>query len=208
VRMPAPRTRRPVPRRAPGRGRRVPSALATAILAALVAACGSSTLFPSASTAGPSGTASAGPSVAATPLPGGLPADACTVVTAGDVVAAFGGSVSTATPSAAGTCRFEITGAMKAGQPGPGPALIAVGFTTTYTPFADVQGLFGDAVSKIDSLGSEAWYGLRAVHVKVPGGELVVSGAYLGVFDAATLRQSTIDLAKSVAARLGSSAPG
>jgi hypothetical protein len=172
-----------------------------ALVAALVAACNGEALEASAEP-GESGGPSGGPTIVPTALPGGLPGDACTVVTVADVVASFGGSVEPGTPAADHTCRFALSGDLKAGRPGPGAVEVSVGVGADYFTYAQARGLFGDVVSKVDGLGSEAWYALRAVHVKVKGGQLVVAGAYPGALDAAAVRQSTLDLAKLVAGRL------
>jgi len=62
--------------------------------------------------------------------------------------------------------------------------------------------LFGDAVTKVDGLGTDAWYALTAVHAKIAGGELVVSGAGLGNFNRDTLKADAITLAKTILAHL------
>jgi len=62
--------------------------------------------------------------------------------------------------------------------------------------------IFGDAVTKVDGLGTEAWYGLTAVHAKIAGGELVVSGFWVGNFSRDTPKADTITLAKTILAHL------
>ena len=62
--------------------------------------------------------------------------------------------------------------------------------------------LFGDSVTKVDGLGTEAWYALDTVHVKIAGGELAVVALWIGNFDKAIIQKDTITLAKAILARL------
>ena len=81
-------------------------------------------------------------------------------------------------------------------------ATVGVSFSKKYTIYDTVRMLFGDTVTKVDGLGTEAWYGLTAVHAKFAGGELVVGGFWVGNFNRDTIRQDTITLAKTILARL------
>ena len=62
--------------------------------------------------------------------------------------------------------------------------------------------LFGDAVTKVDGLGTDAWYALTAVHAKIAGGEIAVAGLWVGNFNRDTLKADTITLTKTILARL------
>jgi hypothetical protein len=77
-----------------------------------------------------------------------------------------------------------------------------VSFGDKYTIYDTAKMLFGDTVTKVDGLGTEAWYGLTAVHAKIAGGELVVSGLWVGNFNRDTIRTDTITLAKTILAHL------
>ena len=69
--------------------------------------------------------------------------------------------------------------------------------------YATVKPLMGDAVAKVDGLGSEAYYASvgNLLHVQVPGGMLTI-GSNADLPDKAIQQQSAIALAKAVIARL------
>ena len=54
----------------------------------------------------------------------------------------------------------------------------------------------------MDGLGTDAWYGLTAVHAQIAAGELVVGGLWVGNFDRSILTADTISLAKIILPRL------
>lgn len=89
-----------------------------------------------------SGSPSTAPAVTATPTavgssPGtaGNPSSACSVATKTDVEAAFGGSSTEGQAGDFSVCTFEVSGALKAGNPGD-PLGLRVFFDTKYVPFA------------------------------------------------------------------------
>ena len=100
-----------------------------------------------------------------------------------------------------GHCAFEVSGTIHAGPNVSVPGFVGVSFVDRYTIYDTAKMLFGDAVTKVDGLGTEAWYALTAVHAKVAGGELVVSGLWVGNFNRDTLKADTITLAKTILAR-------
>ena len=188
------------------------------VLAAALAACGgASSPAPAGSsgtpTAVPSGTAgsaatagapaSGAPSTNGSSNTGGNPSDACSVVAKADVEAAFGGSSTDGTVDSSKVCTFEVSGTLKAGQPGESPLRLRVFFDVHYVTYATVKPMLGDAVVKVDGLGSEAYYTSQGnlLHVQVPGGMLTI-GSNADLPDKAIQQQSTIDLAKTVIARL------
>lgn len=124
------------------------------------------------------------------------------MVTAADVEAAFGGSSSTGKIDENGHCAFEVSGDIHAGTNKGGPGFVVVSFSDLYSTFDREKLLFGDLVTKVDGLGTEAWYGLSAVHVKIAGGELVVGGLWVANVDKSVIQADTITLAKTILPRL------
>lgn len=149
-----------------------------------------------------SSSAFASSSPAASTGAGTIPADECSVVTKADVEAAFGGSSSAGTIDENGHCTFDVSGTIHAGPNAGLPGTVGVSFGDKFDPYDTAKFLFGDAVTKVDGLGTEAWYGLTAVHAKIPGGELVVGGLWVANVDKAIVEKDTITLAKAILARL------
>jgi hypothetical protein len=133
---------------------------------------------------------------------GAIPSDECSVVTKADVEAAFGGSTSAGRIDENGHCTFDVSGTIHAGPNVSVPGTVGVSFSDKYTVYDTARMLFGDTVTKVDGLGTEAWYGLTAVHAKIAGGELVVAGFWVGDFNRDTITRDTITLAKAILARL------
>ena len=132
---------------------------------------------------------------------GAIPSDQCSVVTRADVEAAFGGSSSAGKLDENGHCTFDVSGTIHAGPNVSVPGTVGVSFGKTFSTYDRAKVIFGDAVTKVDGLGTEAWYGLTAVHAKIAAGELVVSGFWVGNFNRDTLKADTITLAKTILAR-------
>lgn len=126
------------------------------------------------------------------------------MVTKAAVEAAFGGSSTDGKAGLAGMCTFDVSGKLKAGDPGNSPLGLRVFFDAKYVPYATIKASLGDAVTKIDGLGAEAYYAaaLGTFHVQVPGGMLTIGEKNQDLLDKAILQQSTIDLAKAILARL------
>ncbi len=133
---------------------------------------------------------------------GTIPTDECSVVTRADVEAAFGGSSSVGTIDEHGHCTFEVSGAIHAGPAPVVPGSVLVSFGNKYTVYDTAKMLFGDTITKVDGLGTDAWYGLTAVHAKIAGGEVAVAGLWVGNFNRDTLKADTITLTKTILARL------
>ena len=192
------------------------------LAAATLAACsGGAATTPgassgaAASTQAPSGAPASSPANAASSPPsspaastgtsagtGANPSDECSVVTRADVEAAFGGTSSAGKIDENGHCAFEVSGTIHAGPNVSVPGFVGVSFGDTFDPYETAKMLFGDAVTKLDGLGTDAWYALTAVHAKVAGGELVVSGLWVGNFNRDTLKADTITLTKTILAGL------
>ncbi len=178
------------------------------MLAAGLAACGGGgSPAPAASsgvaTAAPSGApASAVPSAGGSAHAGGILSDACSVVTKADVEAAFGGSSTAGTVDENGACAFRISGALKAVGAAAIPARLNVSLNADYSTYAIMKEGLGDTVTKIDGLGSDAWYWMGSLHVQIPGGGLAIIVTLIGSVDSAVRQQNTIDFAKVILARL------
>ena len=192
------------------------AAIGALVVAAVVAACGggtgatpgaSSGAVPSAvsSAAASSLTdakASAAPSTGTGAGAGAHPSDPCSVVTRAEVEAAFGGSSTAGTIDENGKCAFDVSGAIHAGPKPVVPGSVAVSFGNAFTNYDRAKVVLGDAITKVDGLGTDAWYGLTAVHAKVAGGELVVAGFWVGTFDRDILKTDTITLTKAILGHL------
>ena len=123
-------------------------------------------------------------------------------MTRADVEAAFGGSSSVGKIDENGHCTFEVSGTIHAGPNASVPGSVLVSFGDTFDPYDTAKMLFGDAVTKVDGLGTDAWYALTAVHAKIAGGEIAVAGLWVGNFNRDTLKADTITLTKTILARL------
>ncbi len=201
---------RPLPRRA------VPLALALGLAFVLGACSGSSSPGPSSTGSAPqesaATTATATPAaLSSSSTTGGNPSSTCSVTTKADVEAAFGGSSTEGQAGDYGVCTFDVSGALKAGDPGD-PLGLRVFFDAKYVSFATAKSLMTqagqpDAVTAIDGLGTEAYYSAdlgtgSLLHVQVPGGMLTLGMKNGDLLDGAIVKQSAIDLAKAVLARL------
>jgi hypothetical protein len=189
------------------------AAIGAVLVASIVAACGggtsatSSGAASSAASSAPASsptdaTASAAASTGTGAGSGANPSDPCSLVTRADVEAAFGGSPTAGKIDENGTCAFDVSGTIHAGPNAGVPGTVGVSFGRKFDPYDTAKLLFGDAVTKVDGLGTEAWYGLAAVHAKIAGGELVVGGFWVGNLDKAVIQKDTITLAKAILAHL------
>jgi hypothetical protein len=187
------------------------------------ATAGASAVTPSAAGSAAAGSAAAGSAAAGSGAPasppvgpttspaasaspaggtGAIPSDVCSVVTKADVQAAFGGNPSAPTVDENGHCSFDVSGTIHAGPNAGVPGTVGVSFGDQFSPYDTAKVVFGDSITKVDGLGTEAWYGLTAVHAKIAGGELVVSGFWVGHFDLDILQKDTVTLTKTILAHL------
>ncbi len=159
---------------------------------------------PAASPANASLPAAASPAVSAQPATGAgngtLPGDPCKLVTAADVTRIYGGSVSQLPASDAKACSFEITGKALAGESAAGE--FAVSFNGAWSSYDQAKVVFGDALKKVDGLGTDAYSYQGFIHTKVGSSDLVVGGVFVGTYDRAKLDQETFDMAKLVLSRV------
>jgi hypothetical protein len=132
---------------------------------------------------------------------GNLPSDPCQLVTADDVTAIYGGSVSALGLNDSHACAFEIEGkAIAATSAATGE--FAVSFGDEFTPYETAKVVFGDSVVKVDGLGTEAFSWGGFTHAKVGTGELVVGGVFVGNYDRAMLDQETFAMTKLLLSRI------
>lgn len=197
------------------------AAIGIFLAAAILAACGGgSAATPAASSGAASATpaGSAAPSSAPASAPadtaspaastgagtgsGVIPDDPCSVVTRADVEAAFGGSSSDGAIDEDGACAFQVSGSVHAGKTGSTPGYVGVSFSDEFQTYEDEKVVLGDGVTKVEGLGTEAWFALSAVHAKIAGGELVVGGVWVGDFNRDTLKADTITLAEAILSRV------
>ncbi len=150
-------------------------------------------------------TPAAASGLAASPGPvahgGTLPSDPCKLVTAADVSAIYGGQVTALGLDENGACPFEIEGKAKAGQ-SVAAGEFAVSFNDEWSSYDTAKMLFGDGVTKVDGLGTEAYSFGGFIHAKVGTGALVVGGVWVGDYDRALLAAETADMAKLLLGRL------
>jgi hypothetical protein len=134
---------------------------------------------------------------------GGLPDDACQLLSTTDVQKIFGGMVTSDGPDDDGFCVFfveEGNGLLIDFASGQSPVL--VGFTDSWGTFEEARAVMGDDVRKVEGLGTDAWAALGAIHAKVPGGELVVSGIFGEIYDQTVINGEMQELTKLVLGRL------
>lgn len=135
---------------------------------------------------------------------GGLPDDACQVVSESDVQGIFGGDVSSDGLDDDDNCVFTVkngNGFLEA-QAEVIDHPVLVGFTDSWISYEDEKAVFGDGVQQVDGLGTDAWLGLGAIHARIPGGELVVSGVFGEVYDQAVVVGELKALTKLILGRI------
>lgn len=141
--------------------------------------------------------------------PGGLtiPAAACSVVSDADIKNLFGGEVEPVPNDdpEANSCSFSVTKAtgLLKDYAATTPQVVAVTFDDGYIGYDEEHAAMGEAVTKVDGLGSEAWLGLGAIHVDLGHeNELVVSTVFGAIYDQAVIANERYLLAKLVLSRL------
>ncbi len=182
---------------------RAATQLSVSALIAIMVLVGACTTASIPASNGPvsSGPPASGPP-AATTVTGGLPSNECSPVTAADVEAAYGGTSSPGKLDENGHCAFEVSGNIHAGPNQGLPGEIGVSFNDRWTTFETAKLLFGDAVTKVDGLGTEAWFALHALHVKIAGGEFAIGALWIANVDKAIIQKDTVTLAKTILTHL------
>lgn len=158
---------------------------------------------PAASGAEPTGASPASAPASTQPAAAGgaLPGDPCQLVTLADVSAVYGGKVTALGLDENGACPFEIEGEAKAGH-SVAAGEFAVSFGDEFSSYDTVKKLFGDGVTKIDGLGTDAYSYGGFIHAKVGTGALVVGGVWVGTYDRAMLADETFEMTKLLLGRL------
>jgi hypothetical protein len=176
------------------------SATALVAIVVLVGACTTASI-PASNGPVSSGPPASGPPAASTGT-GALPSNECSPVTAADVEAAYGGTSSPGKLDEHGHCAFEVSGNIHAGPNQGIPGEVGVSFNDRWTTFETAKLLFGDAVTKVDGLGTDAWFALHALHVKIAGGEFAIGALWIANVDKAIIQKDTVTLAKSILTHL------
>lgn len=147
--------------------------------------------------------ASVGPSASVEPgtSTGTFTGKACDIVKVEDVTAIYGGNVKALGAGENGACNFEIEGKAKAGE-SAAAGEFAVSFGDSWSSYDKVKVVFGDSVTKIEGLGTDAYSALGFIHAKAGAGELVVGGVWIGNYDRAKLADETFEMTKLLLGRL------
>lgn len=132
---------------------------------------------------------------------GGFPSDPCKLVTADDVSAVYGGKVSSLGLTDNDACAFEIEGKAKAGE-SVAAGEFAVSFGDEWSSYDTAKMLFGDGVTKVDGLGTDAYSVGGFIHAKVGDGDLIVGGVWVGEYDRALLATEDAEMTKLLLSRL------
>ena len=136
-----------------------------------------------------------------------VPDDACSVVSDTDIKDLFGGEVEPV-PSDDdddNSCSFSVTKAngLLQDYAATTPQIVSITFDDGYIGYDEEHQAMGDAVDKVEGLGSEAWLGLGAIHIDLgDDNELVVSTVFGAIYDVAVIEGERYALAKMVLSRL------
>ena len=136
-----------------------------------------------------------------------VPDDACSVITDTDIKELFGGDVEPVEndDDEDNSCSFSVTKANGLVQDWAAdiPQIVGVTFDEGYISYDEEHAAMGDAVDKVEGLGSEAWIGLGAIHVDLGDeNELVVTTVFGEIYDPTVITGERYALAKMVLARL------
>jgi hypothetical protein len=136
-----------------------------------------------------------------------VPDDACSVITDTDIKELFGGEVEPVEndDDEDNTCSFSVTKAngLVEDYAATTPQIVSVTFDEGYIGYDEEHQAMGDAVDKVDGLGSEAWIGLGAIHVDLGDeNELVITTVFGAIYDSLVIEGERYALAKLVVSRL------
>ena len=134
-----------------------------------------------------------------------VPATACSVVSDADIKDLFGGEVEPVANDDPGDCSFSVTKAngLLKDYAATTPQIVGVTFDSGYIGYDEEHQVMGDAVTKVDGLGREAWLGLGAIHVDLGNeNELVVTTVFGEIYDLTVIAGERELLAKLVLSRL------
>lgn len=136
-----------------------------------------------------------------------VPDDACSVITDTDIKGLFGGEVEPVEndDDDDNSCSFSVTKAtgLVEDYAATTPQIVAVTFDEGYIGYVEEHAAMGDAVDKVEGLGSEAWIGLGAIHVDLgDDNELVITTIFGAIYDPLVIAGERYALAKMVLSRL------
>jgi hypothetical protein len=129
------------------------------------------------------------------------------VITVTDIKELFGGEVEPVEndDDDDNSCSFSVTKAngLVEDYAATTPQIVAVTFDDGYIGYAEEHSAMGDAVDKVEGLGSEAWIGLGAIHVDLgDDNELVITTIFGAIYDPQVIEGERYALAKLVLSRL------
>ena len=136
-----------------------------------------------------------------------VPDDACAVITDTDIKDLFGGDVEPVEndDDDDNSCSFSVTNAngLVEDFAATTPQIVGITFDEGYIGYDEEHAAMGDAVDKVEGLGSEAWIGLGAIHVDLGDeNELVVTTIFGEIYDPTVIAGERYALAKMVLSRL------
>ena len=131
----------------------------------------------------------------------------CSVITDTDVKELFGGDVEPVEndDDDDNSCSFSVTNAngLAEDYAADTPQIVSVTFDEGWIGYDEEKQAMGDAVDKVEGLGSEAWIGLGAIHVDLgDDNELVVTTVFGTIYDQQVIEGERYALAKLVVSRL------
>lgn len=129
------------------------------------------------------------------------------MITVTDIKELFGGDVEPVEndDDDDNSCSFSVTKAngLVEDYAAGTPQIVAVTFDEGYIGYDEERSAMGDAVDKVEGLGSEAWIGLGAIHVDLgDDNELVVTTIFGAIYDPQVIEGERYSLAKLVLSRL------
>lgn len=129
------------------------------------------------------------------------------MITVTDIKELFGGEVEPVEndDDDDNSCSFSVTKAngLVEDYAATTPQIVAVTFDDGYIGYDEEHSAMGDAVDKVEGLGSEAWIGLGAIHVDLgDDNELVITTIFGAIYDPQVIEGERYALAKLVLSRL------
>jgi hypothetical protein len=103
------------------------------------------------------------------------------------------------------SCTFSVTKAkgLVEDYAATTPQIVGITFDDGYIGYEEEHAAMGDAVDKVEGLGSDAWIGLGAIHIDLGGdNELVVTTVFGAIYDPTVIEGERYALAKLVLSRL------
>ncbi len=129
------------------------------------------------------------------------------MITESDVQKIFGGTVEPAPndDDEDNSCSFSVTNGngLLQDYAATTPQIVGITFDEGWIGYDEEKAAMGDAVAKVEGLGSEAWIGLGAIHVDLgDGNEMVTTTVFGAIYDPAVIAAERYEIAKLVLSRL------